>query len=27
MVRAWQKKRALKKIGPIPAEEKIKYHE
>jgi CDP-diacylglycerol---serine O-phosphatidyltransferase len=27
MVIAWQKKRALKRIGPIPAEEKIEYHE
>jgi len=27
MVIAWQKKRALKRIGPIPAEEKVEYHE
>ena len=27
MVIAWQKKRALKRMGPIPAEEKIEYHE
>jgi CDP-diacylglycerol--serine O-phosphatidyltransferase len=27
MVIAWQKKRALKRIGPIPAEEKAEFHE